>query len=137
MSGLRLAVVILLALLLQLALVDRMSIAGVKPDITVLLLVLLSMRRGPVTGTLLGFFLARGRSLAQLALLIAAMAAAVQLWKTHAGGTYVMWYLPFLLLGLFGRAAGGPKTSAPDVVTVAADSADSVEDVEIVESAED
>ena len=39
----------------------------------------------------IAYFLARRRSVAQLALLIAAVAAAVQLWKTHAGGTYVMW----------------------------------------------
>jgi hypothetical protein len=47
------------------------------------------------------FFLARGRSEAQLAFLVASVAAAVQLWKTHAGGTYVEWYYPFLLIGLF------------------------------------
>lgn len=48
------------------------------------------------------FFLAKGRTLPQLALLVAALAAAIQLWKTHAGGTYVEWYLPFLLIGLLG-----------------------------------
>ena len=56
------------------------------------------------------FFLARGRSLAQLAFLIASVASAVQLWKSHAGGTYVEWYLPFLLIGMFGcrQADWGP-----------------------------
>lgn len=46
------------------------------------------------------FFLARGRSLAQLAGLTAALTAGVQLWKTHAAGSYVEWYLPFLLVAL-------------------------------------
>jgi hypothetical protein len=46
------------------------------------------------------FFLARGRSLAQLAGLTAALAAGVQLWKTHAAGSYVEWYLPFLIIAL-------------------------------------
>lgn len=67
--------------------------------------------------SLLGFFLARRRSVAQLALLIAAVTAAIQLWKTHAGGTYVMWYLPFLLLGLFTRTEGltAPAAVVDDV----------------------
>ncbi len=51
--------------------------------------------------TLLTLFLARSRclSLGQLAFLLAAVAAAVQLWKTHAAGTYVEWYYPLLLIG--------------------------------------
>ncbi len=49
-------------------------------------------------------FLARGRSVAQLAALTGAAAAALQLWKTHATGTYVEWYLPFLMIGLFIQA---------------------------------
>lgn len=52
------------------------------------------------------FFLARGRTAPQFAFLIAAVPIAIQLWKSHAGGTYVEWYLPFLLIGLFG---GGDK----------------------------
>jgi hypothetical protein len=48
-----------------------------------------------------GFFLARNRRPAQLAFLLAAIAAAVQLWKTQASGTYVEWYYPLLLIGLF------------------------------------
>jgi len=65
--------------------------------------------------SLMGLRLARGRSVAELALLIAAVAAAVQLWKTHAGGTYVMWYLPFLLLGLLarGQASRGEPIAGP------------------------
>lgn len=47
-----------------------------------------------------GFFLARNRRPAQLALLLGAIAAAVQLWKTQATGTYVEWYYPLLLIGL-------------------------------------
>ena len=53
------------------------------------------------------FFLARGRTLPQLALLTAAVAIAIQLWKSHAGGTYVEWYYPFLLIGLFTQRKGG------------------------------
>jgi hypothetical protein len=47
--------------------------------------------------------MARGRTVPQLAFLTAALAIAVQLWKSHAGGTYVEWYYPFLLIGLFCR----------------------------------
>lgn len=49
------------------------------------------------------FFMARGRTVTQFAFLTAAVAIAVQLWKSHAGGTYVEWYLPFLLIGLFAQ----------------------------------
>jgi hypothetical protein len=52
-----------------------------------------------------GFWLARGRSLAQLAALTAMVGAAVQLWKTHGGGTYVGWFFPFLLVALLARPA--------------------------------
>jgi len=51
------------------------------------------------------FFLARQRTRIELALLLASLAAALQLWKTHAAGTYVEWYYPFLLIGLLGRSA--------------------------------
>jgi hypothetical protein len=51
------------------------------------------------------FFLARQRSRIELALLLASLAAALQLWKTHAAGTYVEWYYPFLLIGLLGRSS--------------------------------
>lgn len=46
------------------------------------------------------FFLVRGRSVAQFAALTAMLAAALQLWKSHASGTYVEWYYPFLLIAL-------------------------------------
>jgi hypothetical protein len=58
----------------------------------------------------LALLLARRRSDAQFAGLIAALAAAIQLWKTHAGGTYVEWYLPLLLLAL----AAAPHPAPPD-----------------------
>lgn len=47
------------------------------------------------------FFYARGLSLAKFAGLTAGLTAAVQLWKTHAGGTYVEWFLPFLMIAIF------------------------------------
>ncbi len=57
------------------------------------------------------FFLARGRTVPQLAGLIAALCAAVQIWKSHAGGTYVEWYLPFLLIALFAQST---RPEAPE-----------------------
>ena len=72
-------------------------------------------------------WLAKDRSVAQLAGLTAAAAAAVQLWKTHATGSYVEWYLPFLMIALFtqsvehgsaaddhGSATEPPELEAPD-----------------------
>jgi hypothetical protein len=47
------------------------------------------------------FFIARGRSQVQLAALTAAIAIAIQLWKSHAGGSYVEWYYPFFLIAMF------------------------------------
>jgi len=70
--------------------------------------------------SVLGFFLARNRRPAQLAFLLAAIAAAVQLWKTQATGTYVEWYYPLLLIGIFAdRPTAGPPASiaAPPVPT--------------------
>lgn len=54
----------------------------------------------------------KGRSPAQLAALTAAVAAAVQLWKTHATGSYVEWYLPLLMVALF--AQGDAETVDAD-----------------------
>jgi len=54
-----------------------------------------------LTLSALAFFLVRGKGRVQLALLVAVLASAIQLWKTNAGGTYVEWYLPFLLIGIF------------------------------------
>lgn len=55
MTGLRLLLAILLTLIVQLAVVRKIAILGVQPDLTILLVVLLALRRGPRTGTLLGF----------------------------------------------------------------------------------
>lgn len=52
----------------------------------------------------------RGRSVAQLAAITAALGAGVQLWKTHATGSYVEWYMPFLLLAL----VAGNQSVEPD-----------------------
>ncbi|MPZ18880.1 MAG: hypothetical protein GEV06_13340 [Luteitalea sp.] len=49
------------------------------------------------------FFLARGRTPVQLALLTGALAIGAQMWKIHGTGVYVNWYYPFLLLGFFAR----------------------------------
>jgi hypothetical protein len=68
-----------------------------------------------------GFFLARGRTLPQLAGLVAAVGAAVQLWKTHAQGSYVEWYYPLLLIALFAAAgAGGDTEDATEAAAVRA-----------------
>jgi len=52
-------------------------------------------------------FWARGRTVPQLAALTAMLASAIQLWKTHATGSYVEWYLPFLIVALLGAAGSG------------------------------
>ena len=57
MNSLRLGLTALLALVLQLVLVDRIAIFGVRPDLTVLIVVLLGLRGGPLTGMLVGFCL--------------------------------------------------------------------------------
>ncbi len=57
MSSIRLGLAAFLALVLQLAFVDHLSVLGVRPDMTVLIVVMLGLRRGPVAGTLIGFFL--------------------------------------------------------------------------------
>jgi hypothetical protein len=51
------------------------------------------------------FFLARGRTEVQLALLTGALAIGTQLWKIHGTGVYVAWYYGFLLLGFLGHRA--------------------------------
>ncbi len=57
MSSLRLTLTALLALVLQLTVIDRMAVFGVRPDLTVLIVVMLGLRGGALTGTLVGFFL--------------------------------------------------------------------------------
>lgn len=64
------------------------------------------------------FFLSwtRPRSIAQLSGFTAMLTAAVQLWKTHATGSYVEWYYPFLLVALLAvpAAASGRLTGRVD-----------------------
>lgn len=49
------------------------------------------------------FFLARGKTAVQLALLTGALGIGSQLWKVHGTGVYVTWYYGFLLLGFLGH----------------------------------
>ncbi len=56
MNGARLILLTLLTLIAQVALVPRIAISGIRPDLTVLLVVLAGMRGGPIAGTLTGFF---------------------------------------------------------------------------------
>jgi hypothetical protein len=56
---------------------------------------------------------ARGRTVPQLAALTAMLAAAIQLWKTHATGSYVEWYLPFLIVALVGATRAGAAETLP------------------------
>lgn len=55
MRSVRLLLAVLITLLVQLVLANRIDIAGIRPDLTVLLLVFLAYRRGPFAGTLMGF----------------------------------------------------------------------------------
>jgi hypothetical protein len=76
------------------------------------------------------FFLGRGLTPAQLALLTAALGIGAQMWKIHGTGVYVTWYYAFLLLGLFAgrlratelpeRRAHLPAPSSPPPVTTPA-----------------
>lgn len=65
---------------------------------------------------LLSAWWVRARSLMHLAAITAALGAGIQLWKTHATGSYVEWYFPFLLLALIvgtdDRSDGAPEDSA-------------------------
>ena len=61
--------------------------------------------------SLAAFFFPRGRSPVHLAGFTAAIIAAILLWKTHATGWYVTWYLPFLLIALFNRVGPQPEPS--------------------------
>lgn len=57
MNGARLALLALITLIAQVAIVPHIAIAGIRPDLTVLLVVLAGLRGGPVTGTVAGFLL--------------------------------------------------------------------------------
>jgi rod shape-determining protein MreD len=55
-SSLNAGLAAFLALLLQVSVADRLVILDVRPDLTVLIVVILGLRRGPMAGTLAGFF---------------------------------------------------------------------------------
>jgi rod shape-determining protein MreD len=55
MSWMRTALAVLTTLLLQVSMVRYLEVAGTRPDLPLLLLVLLSQRSGALGGTLLGF----------------------------------------------------------------------------------
>jgi hypothetical protein len=57
-------------------------------------------------------FWARGRSVPQFAALTAMLASGIQLWKTHATGSYVEWYLPFLIIALVGQTLPVPTPAS-------------------------
>jgi hypothetical protein len=62
------------------------------------------------------FFLARKRSMSQLALITGAVGILAQWSKIHGTGVYVNWYYPFFLIGLFASrpTSGRAGTSAPE-----------------------
>ena len=64
-----------------------------------------------------GFWLARGRTAPQLALVTAVVTIAATLLKVHPTGTYVAWYYPFVLIGVLQAgnraAASGPGFRPP------------------------
>ncbi len=64
------------------------------------------------------FFLARGNTELQLALLTGALGIGSQLWKTHATGVYVVWYYGFLLIGFLGHRGRAltAETGAADII---------------------
>jgi hypothetical protein len=62
------------------------------------------------------FFLARRRGARELALLSAAVVIGANLVKIHATGTYVSWFYPFLLLGLFLPARREPTSASVTIV---------------------
>jgi hypothetical protein len=72
-----------------------------------------------------GFLLGRRRTPGQLAFLTASTVACVQLWKHHASGTYVEWYYPLLLIGIFAskpedaESGGGEDQAAPPILNAA------------------
>jgi rod shape-determining protein MreD len=57
MRSIQVLLAVLLTSLLQLVVGERMAIFGIRPDLVVLTIVLLGLRRGPVTATVLGFLL--------------------------------------------------------------------------------
>jgi hypothetical protein len=63
------------------------------------------------------FFLARGKTAVQLALLTGALGIGSQLWKVHGTGVYVTWYYGFLLLGFLGHRSRTLTVEAPATET--------------------
>ncbi len=63
------------------------------------------------------FFLARGKTAVQLALLTGALGIGSQLWKVHGTGVYVTWYFGFLLLGFLGHRGSG-SASKPQTAEI-------------------
>jgi hypothetical protein len=59
--------------------------------------------------TIACFFAARRRGARELALLSAAIVIGANVVKIHSTGTYVSWFYPFLLLGLFLPARRDPR----------------------------
>lgn len=73
----------------------------------------------------LGFFPARRCTPQQLALLSAAAAILVQVWKTLGTGVYVTWYYPFLLIGWFAHGSSrSAALAAPAAVLSSSPAAD-------------
>jgi rod shape-determining protein MreD len=57
MTGARLTLLALATMIAQVAVIPRIAIGGIRPDLTVLLVVLAGLRGGPITGTIVGFLL--------------------------------------------------------------------------------
>jgi hypothetical protein len=53
------------------------------------------------------YFWPKRKTEASLVALSAAVLIGPQLWKTHGGGTYIEWYLPWLVMTLVGGAPSG------------------------------
>ncbi len=65
---------------------------------------------------LVSFRLGRGTDVRRLCALSGAVIVASQLWKSHAPGFFVLWFLPFLMVGLLGPSneePGGAPESIP------------------------
>lgn len=65
-----------------------------------------------IAASIAGWFVGRRSRTTRMCACAAAIACVVQLWKTHAGGTYVEWALPPLLIALFADRGDGsePRT---------------------------
>jgi rod shape-determining protein MreD len=105
MNGARLALLTVLTLIGQVALVPRIAISGIQPDLTVLLVVLAGLRGGPITGTLVGFFLGLLQDLlVPQTLGMNALAKAVVGWQVGKISRQLALEGPPLYLGLVAAA---------------------------------